>query len=391
METLTKTQEAEALRPLQDLKEDIIPYVDADSSDKTRIDEILKDLDIGDTHSVISFGSGAQEKLTAISDKMLEGVRAKDAGPAGQALTEMVTVMRGFDLDGLDPNIKLGFFARLFGRGTKPVIKFIEGYEDVRKQIDVITNKLEDHKTHLLTDIVSLDRLYDANLEYFHELELFISAGEERLTRLDEGELPKLQTEVDASDEVIKAQELRDLRAHRDDLERRVHDLRLTRQVTMQSLPSIRLVQENDKGLVTKINSTMTNTIPLWRQQLAQAVTIYRSGQAAEHVKAASDLTNELLEKNAENLRTANAEVRKQMERGIVDIESVKKANQTLIATIEDSLRIAEEGKQKRADAVEELKVTEKELRDALAASKAKALQADDTAGADASSDTKGA
>jgi uncharacterized protein YaaN involved in tellurite resistance len=135
----------------------------------------------------------------------------------------------------------------------------------------------------------------------------------------------------------------------------------------------------------------MTNTIPLWRQQLAQAVTIYRSGQAAEHVKAASDLTNELLEKNAENLRTANAEVRKQMERGIVDIESVKKANQTLIATIEDSLRIAEEGKQKRADAVEELKVTEKELRDALAASKAKALQADDTAGADASSDTKGA
>ncbi|HBS25653.1 MAG TPA: toxic anion resistance protein, partial [Gammaproteobacteria bacterium] len=339
----------------------------------------------------ISFGSSAQEKLTAISDQMLEGVRAKDAGPAGQALTEMVTVMRGFDLDGLDPNIKLGFFARLFGRGTKPVIKFIEGYEDVRKQIDVITNKLEDHKTHLLTDIVSLDRLYDANLEYFHELELFISAGEERLTRLDEGELPKLQTEVDASDEVIKAQELRDLRAHRDDLERRVHDLRLTRQVTMQSLPSIRLVQENDKGLVTKINSTMTNTIPLWRQQLAQAVTIYRSGQAAEHVKAASDLTNELLEKNAENLRTANAEVRKQMERGIVDIESVKKANQTLIATIEDSLRIAEEGKQKRADAVEELKVTEKELRDALAASKAKALQADDTAGADASSDTKGA
>ncbi len=391
METLTKTQEAEALRPLQDLKEDIVPYVDADSSDKTRIDEILKDLNMGDTHSIISFGSGAQEKLTLISDQMLEGVRAKDAGPAGQALTEMVTVMRGFDLDGLDPNKKLGFFARLFGRGTKPVIKFIEGYEDVRKQIDVITNKLEDHKTQLLTDIVSLDRLYDANLEYFHELELFISAGEERLTRLDEGEIPKLKTEVDASDEVIKAQELRDLRAHRDDLERRVHDLRLTRQVTMQSLPSIRLVQENDKGLVTKINSTMTNTIPLWRQQLAQAVTIYRSGQAAEHVKAASDLTNELLEKNAVNLRTANAEVRKQMERGIVDIESVKKANQTLIATIEDSLRIAEEGKLKRAEAVEELKITEKELRDALASTKAKALQADDKAGTGASSDTKGA
>lgn len=381
METLSKTQEAVALRPIQDLENDVVPYVDADSSDKTRIDDILKDLDVGDTHSIISFGSGAQEQLTAISDKMLEGVQAKDAGPAGQALTEMVTVMRGFDLDGLDPNKKLGFFARLFGRGAKPVIKFIEGYEDVRKQIDVITNKLENHKTSLLTDIVSLDRLYDANLDYFHELELFIAAGEERLVRLDEGEIPALQAEVDTSDEVIKAQDLRDLRAHRDDLERRVHDLRLTRQVTMQSLPSIRLVQENDKGLVTKINSTMTNTIPLWRQQLAQAVTIYRSGQAAEHVKAASDLTNELLEKNAENLRTANAEVRKQMERGIVDIESVKKANQTLIATIEDSLRIAEEGKKKRADAVEELKITEKELRDALAATKAKALEVDSVEG----------
>ena len=374
METTTATGEAEALRSLPEVGAKLVPYVDADADDKTRIDEILDDLDITDTQSIIGFGAKAQEKLTAISDKMLEGVRAKDAGPAGEALTEMVMVMRGFDLEGLDPNRKPGFFARLFGRHSKPVLEFIEGYEDVRKQIDAITNQLDQHKTRLLTDIVSLDRLYDANLDYFHELELYIAAGEERLARLDEGEIPKLKAEVDASDDVLKAQELRDLRSRRDDLERRIHDLRLTRQVTMQSLPSIRLVQENDKMLVTKINSTMTNTIPLWRQQLAQAVTIYRSGQAAEHVKAASDLTNELLEKNAENLRTANAEVRKQMERGIVDIESVKKANQTLIETIEDSLRIAEEGKRKRAEAVEELKTAEHNLREALASAKARAL-----------------
>ncbi len=374
MKAQTDTDIARALRPLPEVKDALVPYGEADSPDKPRIDKILEDLDISDTQSIISFGAGAQQKLTAISDKMLEDVRAKDAGPAGEALTEMVMVMRGFDLEGLDPNKKPGFFARLFGRHSKPVLEFIEGYEDVRKQIDEVTNKLEQHKTRLLTDIVSLDRLYDANLEYFHELELYIAAGEERLARLDNDEIPALKAEVDGSDDVLKAQALRDLRARRDDLERRVHDLRLTRQVTMQSLPSIRLVQENDKALVTKINSTMTNTIPLWRQQLAQAVTIYRSGQAAEHVKAASDLTNELLEKNAENLRTANAEVRKQMERGIVDIESVKKANQTLIATIEDSLRIAEEGKKKRAAALEELKKAEHDLREALAASKAKAL-----------------
>ena len=373
----TPTLEIEALKPEEIRnKKNVVLYAEAKPADKETIDDILADLDIYDTHAVISFGSRAQEQMTQISDKMIEGVKAKDAGPAGQALTEMVAVMRGFDLEGLDPDSRPGFFARLFGNKSKPVIKFISQYEDVRKQIDQITNKLDDHKTSLLTDIVSLDRLYDANLEYFHDLELYISAGEERLKQLDEEEIPARQKEVDISDVVRAAQELRDLRSHRDDLERRVHDLRLSRQVTMQSLPSLRLVQENDKALVSKINSTMTNTIPLWRQQLAQAVTIYRSGAAAKHIKAASDLTNELLEKNAEDLKDANAEVRKQMERGIVDIVSVKKANDTLIATIEESLQIAEQGKQTRKEALEQLKITEEELREALQATKAKAHEA---------------
>ena len=170
----------------------------------------------------------------------------------------------------------------------------------------------------------------------------------------------------------MAAQELRDLRAARDDLERRVHDLKLTRQVTMQSLPSIRLVQENDKSLVTKINSTLVNTVPLWETQLAQAVTIQRSGEAARAVREASDLTNELLTANAKNLREANATIRKEMERGVFDIEAVKQANADLIATIEESLQIADEGKASRAKAEEDLKRLEGELRDTLAAAKAR-------------------
>ena len=257
---------------------------------------------------------------------------------------------------------KQGFFARLFGR-AKPIVKFLQRYEDVRSQIDKISNDLDGHETVLLTDITMLDRLYDANLEYFHSLELYIAAGEERLRGSTHEEIPALERETQNTDDMIKAQELRDLRSARDDLERRVHDLRLTRQVTMQSLPSIRLVQENDKGLVTKINSVMANTIPLWRQQLATAVTIHRSGQAAESVKAATDLTNELLESTSETLKTANAETRRQLERGVVDIESVKKANQNLIDTIEESLQIADEGKRARAEAVTQLQEMETQLR----------------------------
>ena len=214
------------------------------------------------------------------------------------------------------------------------------------------------HEHTLLKDVKSLDKLYEKTLDFYDELALYIAAGEAKLKELDETTIPAKEAEVKAAPEdqgVMKAQELRDIRAARDDLERRVHDLRLTRQVTMQSLPSIRLVQENDKSLITKINSTLVNTVPLWETQLAQAVTIHRGREAAGVVKEASDLTNELLRKNAENLRTANAEIRAEMERGVFDIEAIEKANDDLIATIEDSLRIADEGKAKRAAAEQSL------------------------------------
>lgn len=336
-----------------------------------KVAALLAELDLNDSHSVLLFGSRAQEQLTTVSDGMLERVRVKAVGPAGEALNDMVLTLRGFDLSGLDPSRKAGWFGRLLGKG-RDAAKVLQRYEHVRDQIEDITGRLEKHKTGLMVDIESLDRLYEANLDYFHTLELYIAAGEEKLSELDEQIIPEQARAVDDDDSTLAAQHLRDLRAARDDLERRVHDLRLTRQVSMQSLPSIRLVQENDKALVGKINSTLVNTVPLWRQQLAQALTIHRSREAGEAVAAASDLTNDLLRANADNLRQANAQTRRQIERGVFDIEAISEANRTLIATIEDSLRIADEGRAARAKANAELDALEQQLRQSLAAAGAR-------------------
>jgi uncharacterized protein YaaN involved in tellurite resistance len=332
---------------------------------------LLREIDLTDSQSVLFFGAKAQEQLTEVSDQMLEGVRAKDVGPAGASLSEMVTTLKGFDVDALNPNRKPGFFAKLMGK-TRPIARFLEEYEMVRDQIEAISRDLERHKTKLLTDVTALDRLYQANLDYFRALEQYIDAGEAKLRELDDTVIPAQAAHVAASDDMVQAQQLRDLRAARDDLERRVHDLKLTRQVAMQGLPSIRLVQENDKGLINKISSTLVNTVPLWRQQLAQAVTIFRSSEAAGTIRAATDLTNDLLRANAENLKTANAQARREIERGVFDIEVVRHANQTLIATIEESLQIADAGKRARAEASQELERLEADLRRTLSASSAK-------------------
>lgn len=356
---------------------DVTP--DMQKSIKSRMEEINMD----NTQSIIEFGSKAQAELQEISQEMLSGVRNKDVGPAGESLRNMVSSIRGFSIDELNPNRKLSWWEKLMGRAA-PVAKFMAKYEDVQGQIDKITDELLNHEHVLLKDIKSLDKLYGKTLAFYDELALYIAAGEEKLKELDGKIIPAKEKEVEkaAKDKgVLRAQELRDLRAARDDLERRVHDLKLTRQVTMQSLPSIRLVQENDKSLVTKINSTLVNTVPLWETQLAQAVTIHRSREAAETVRQANDLTNELLESNAANLQQANREVRKQMERGVFDIESIKKANQYLIDTIEESLTIADEGKAKRAEAEKELITMEAELKNTLSAAKAKSTGTGDTIG----------
>ena len=259
--TPTATATPPALPALPDVFAAAVPQVQQDlakrapapAQDRQQVDALMKELDLHDSNSIIFFGSKAQEQLTTISDKMLEGVRNKDTGPAGASLNEMVAVLRGFDLDELDPNKKPGFFTRLFNK-AKPLVKIVQQYETVRNQIDTISDSLERHKTQLLTDVAMLDRLYDANLDYFHTLELYIAAGDAKLQQVDTEVLPTLEKEVATGEDMVKAQSLRDLRASRDDLERRVYDLKLTRQVTMQSLPSIRLVQENDKGLINKLS-----------------------------------------------------------------------------------------------------------------------------------------
>jgi uncharacterized protein YaaN involved in tellurite resistance len=361
----------------------IVTLDEADAPQSAEITRRMAEIDMGDTQSIVSFGSAAQAELQEISQAMLQGVRNKDVGPAGDSLRGIVTTIRGFAVSELDVRRERSWWEKLLGRAA-PFAKFTARFEQVQGQIDKITDDLLAHEHTLLKDIKSLDMLYEKTLAFYDELALYIAAGEAKLKDLDTNDIPAAEAAVQASpenDQVMKAQELRDLRAARDDLERRVHDLKLTRQVTMQSLPSIRLVQENDKSLVTKINSTLVNTVPLWETQLAQAVTIQRSAEAAAAVRDANDLTNELLTANAKNLRESNKVIRQEMERGVFDIEAVKQANADLIGTIQESLQIADEGKAKRARAEEDLKKMEADLRDTLASAKARRDGVGDTAG----------
>ncbi len=353
---------------------EVIPLEEADEPISAEIRKRMGEIDMTNTNSIVSFGSAAQAELQEISQSMLADVRNKDVGPAGDSLRNIVTTIRGFSVSELDVRRERSWWEKLLGKAA-PFAQFTARYEEVQGQIDRITDNLLGHEHTLLKDIKSLDLLYEKTLEFYDELAIYIAAGQEKLTELDSHDIPEKEEAVQAAPEeqqVMKAQELRDLRAARDDLERRVHDLKLTRQVTMQSLPSIRLVQENDKSLVTKINSTLVNTVPLWETQLAQAVTIQRSAEAASAVRDANDLTNELLTSNAANLRESNKLIREEMERGVFDLEAVKQANADLIGTINESLAIADEGKAKRAAAEEELKKMEAELRDTLASAKAR-------------------
>jgi uncharacterized protein YaaN involved in tellurite resistance len=352
----------------------IVALKDAAPEMAADIKKRMAEIDLGNTQSIIAFGSKAQAELQVISQEMLAGVKNKDVGPAGDSLRDIVTTLRGFSVSELDVRREQRWWEKLIGRAA-PFAKFVARFEDVQAQIDKITGTLLSHEHTLLKDVRSLDVLYEKTLTFYEELALYIAAGEAKVAEIDAKDIPAKEAAVAAAPEAEQvriAQELRNLRSARDDLERRVHDLKLTRQVTMQSLPSIRLVQENDKSLITKINSTLVNTVPLWETQLAQAVTIQRSKEAAVAIREANDLTNELLTSNAENLRETNRIVRTEMERGVFDIEAVKKANASLIATIEDSLSIADEGKARRVAAEADLVKMEHELRDTLAAARAR-------------------
>ena len=356
----------------------ITSLADANPVVSAKILERMNKINLNDTQSIVSFGSSAQLELQKISHMMLTDVRNKDLGPVGESLRNIVTTIRGFSVSELDVRRDRSWWDRLLRRAT-PFAKFTAKFEDVQIQIDKITDNLLDHEHTLLKDIKALDLLYNKTLQFYDELALYIAAGDEKIIEIDKKEIPKMESEIKIKaedDKVMAAQRIRNCRAARDDLERRVHDLKLTRQVTMQSLPSIRLVQENDKSLVNKINSTLVNTVPLWETQLAQTVTIQRSAETATAIHDASNLTNELLTKNANNLRSSNKVIREEMERSVFDIEAIKKANASLIGTIEDSLKIADEGKAQRAVAEVELKKMEDELRETLASEKSQNFSA---------------
>ncbi|MFT8244546.1 toxic anion resistance protein [Roseomonas sp. BN140053] len=337
---------------------------DAAPTANPRVAELAARIDLHDPTSILRFGQDAQGRAAAAADAMLGASRNDATGEAGDALSGLLAHLRGFDPGAGEE--KPGLVSRLFGRASSGTVAILQKYETVRGQVEAAGDKLQEQRTRLLEDVEKLERLYAATLDWFHALAEHIQAGEQVLARTDAEAVPKAEWAAEVEQDPLAAQRLRDLRAARDDLDRRIHDLRLTRQVAMQALPGIRLIQENDKALAAKIHSVLANTVPLWRSQLAQALAIHRMREAGSAVQAATDLTNKLLTANAEALRQGNAAARTEIERGVVDLDALKRANAALVGTIEDSLRIAEEGRNRRAAATQELAQAEAEIRRAL-------------------------
>lgn len=331
--------------------------------------ELMAKIDLNDTQSILAFGVEAQKAVSDSADRMLGQTRNKDVGPVGQDLSDLMIQVRGLGVDELDPDKKGSWLQRTFARSATPLAKFVQRYESVQGQIDGIARELDGHRVTLIRDVTMLDRLYDATVDYFAQLELYIAAADAKLVELDSTILPELEARAHETGDMMDAQELRDMQARRMDLERRSHDLKLTRTVTLQSLPQIRLIQDVDKSLVNKIQSSILTTIPVWKSQIAMAITLWNQRQALETQKAVTDTTNEMLERNAELLRMGSAEARQEIERGIFDVETIRKVNEQLMQTIRESIEITEEGKKRRAESERELTRLEGELKQALLAS----------------------
>jgi uncharacterized protein YaaN involved in tellurite resistance len=340
--------------------------LEVNSEVRAAVDAAKKEIDYRNSQSVVFFGSKAQTGLTDISRKMIAGVKNKDVSPASDTLNKIVIQIRGFSLDDLKDGEEPGWFKKKLLGAVSPLIAAMQRYETVESQINVIITNLDKHIGVLMRDVVSLDKMYDEALSAFRSLKVYIQAGEEILNEIDTVTIPALKEAASRSDDPEASMKLNDMQNIRMRIERRVHDLKLTRQVVMQSLPTIRMIQDNDNNLIEKIQSTIVNTVPLWQQQIAMLVTARHSAQAAGAVKSANDLTNDLLTSTAETLRNSNRAVRTEIERGIFDIEAVKSANENVVGAIMDSLSIYEEAMQKRRAAEAELDTCEANLRQAL-------------------------
>jgi uncharacterized protein YaaN involved in tellurite resistance len=328
-----------------------------------RAEEVAKTINVQDSQAVIAFGSQAQSKIANFSDTVLNQVQSKDSGYVGEVLNELVRTVKDVKVDSLSASDKKVPF---FGGLVDSFKKFMGRYEKLSVQIEKIVAELETARMSLLKDITLLDNLYKKNQEYIKELDIYIAAGEIKLAELKSDILPEMQAKAQASNDPLEAQKLQDFIQFINRFEKKVHDLKLSRMVAIQTAPQIRLIQSNNQVLVEKIQSSLMNTIPLWKNQIVIAISIFRQRKALEVQRKVTDATNDLLQKNSAMLKESSVSVAKENERGIVDIETLKKVNADLISTIEDVLKIQEEGKRKRGEAEIELTRMEAELKQKL-------------------------
>lgn len=338
-----------------------IPLNELTEEEQKQVDDIANKLDVKDAAAVMAFGAGTQQKMAEFSERTLESVKTKDMGEVGDMITNLIGELKNFDVD---ENEK-GLFA-FFKKGANKLQNMKTKYSKVETNVKTIQNELEKRQVVLLKDVDLLNKLYDLNLKYFKELSLYILGGKKKLEEIRNGELVEAQKKAAESGLPEDAQKAKDIAAQCDRLEKKLYDLELSKTIALQTGPQIRMVQSSDTAMAEKIQSTIVNTIPLWKNQMVIAIGIEHSSQAAKAEREVNDMTNALLRKNADALKVATIESAKESERGIVDIETLKHTNEQLISTLDEVLRIQEEGKQKRAAAEVELGNIENELKQKL-------------------------
>ena len=331
-------------------------------AEQKMVDDFSEKIDLNDSGIVLQYGSAAQKKIADFSDNALEGVRTKDLGEVGNMIIDLVAELKGFNIE---PEEKKGFFS-IFKKAGSGIAKLKTKYDKAEVNVDRITGVLEDHQNQLLTDIVMLDKMYENNLSYFKELTMYILAGKKKLEQERATTLIELEEKAKTSGLAEDAQAANDFANLCDRFEKKLHDLEMTRTISIQMAPQIRIIQNGDTLMAEKIQSTINNTIPLWKNQMVLALGLAHSKAAVEAQREVSDLTNELLKKNAEALKTGTVAIAEESERSIVDIETVRYTNEQLISTLNEVLRIADEGRAKRLAAENEMIMIENELKTKL-------------------------
>lgn len=329
--------------------------------EKKQVEEFASKIDLGNSAGILQYGAGTQQKMADFSEKALERVKTKDLGEVGGLISGLVGELKSFDAEEEDKGL-FGFFKK---QGNK-LSNLKNRYDKAEANVDKIVDMLETHQVTLMKDIDMLDKMYEVNLMYYKELTMYILAGRKRLEEVRNGELAELIEKAQRSQLPEDAQAAKDLESQCDRFEKKLHDLELTRMISIQTAPQIRMVQSSDTMMAEKIQSTIVNTIPLWKSQMVIALGVEHSTEAAKAQRAVSDMTNELLKKNAEKLKTATIETAKESERGIVDMETLKATNESLISTLDEVMKIQTEGRAKRAAAENELRSMENQLKDKL-------------------------